>query len=70
VNSWFSVDRRFGWRDLLIVVLWFLLFVVFLSYGFHTSAWHALPLRLLGAVIFALIIATAAAALVVLIIFS
>ena len=70
MKSWFSKDRRFGWRDLIVLAVWLCLFVISLPYEFQYVFWVSFTARLVCAVVLAAILSSGVAILVALVLFG
>jgi hypothetical protein len=64
MKSWFSKDRRFGWRDLLVLAVWLSLFSISLPYEFQYVFWASLTARVVCAVVLAAVLSSGVAILV------
>jgi len=70
MKSWFSKDRRFGWRDFLVLAVWLALFVISLPYEFQYVFWESFTARVACAVVLAAILSSGVAILVALALFA
>ncbi len=70
MKSWFSRDRRFGWRDLIVIAVWLSLFSISLPYEYQYVFWESLTARLVCAVVLAAILSSGTAILVALALFG
>jgi hypothetical protein len=58
MKSWFGVDHPFGWRDILVVLIWITLLVLFIPYEYRVVTWDSYVVRAVIAVLISGILAT------------
>ena len=70
MKSWFSKNPRFGWRDLIVIVLWLSLFSISLPYEYQYVFWESFTARVACAVVLAAILSSSVSILAALALFA
>ena len=70
MKSWFSKDRRFGWRDLLVLAIWLSLFVISLPFEFQYVFWASLTARVACAAVLSAVLSSGVAIIIAIVLFG
>jgi hypothetical protein len=70
MKSWFRRDRRFGWRDLLVLAVWLSLFVVSLPYEYQYVFWESYTAHVVCAAVLSAVLSSGVAILVAIALFG
>lgn len=69
MRSFLKADRKFGWRDIVLIVVWVALFAAFLPQAFNDAGWmDDLRVHLLATFVAAALLATGGAAITAIVI--
>jgi hypothetical protein len=70
MKSWFSKDRRFGWRDLLVLAVGVSLFAISLPFEYQYVYWASYTARVVCAVVLSAVLSSGVATLVAIALFG